>query len=68
MKKDFDKYKLICQGKSPNITFNKKEFLDIQKLIEVLDTTLKKCAFDMNKFASMFSKGKKSKKTYILFI
>ena len=58
MNKGFDKYKLVCKIKSPNITFNKNEFLDIQKHIEVLDTTLKKCAFDMNKFAYMFSKGK----------
>ena len=40
-KKDFDKYKLVCKGKSPNIAFNKNEFLDIQKCIDVLDTTLK---------------------------
>jgi len=56
--KDFDNYKLVCKGKSPNIAFNKNEFLDIQKHIDVLDTTLKKCAFDINKFSSMFLKGK----------
>ena len=61
-KKDFKKYKLVCKGKSPNIAFNKNEFLDIQKRIDVLDTTLKKCAIDMNKFASMFSKGKTQRK------
>ena len=38
-KKEFDKYKLVCKGKSPN-TFNKNEFLDIQKRIDILDTTL----------------------------
>ena len=58
MKKDFDKYKLVCKGKSSNIIFNKNEFLDLQKCIDDLDTTLKKCAFDMKKFASMFSKKK----------
>jgi len=56
MKKKFDKYKLVCKGKSSNITFNKNEFSDIQKRINVLDTSLKKYAFDMNKFTSMFSK------------
>ena len=59
---DFDKHKLICKGKSLNITYNKNEFLDIQKRIDVLDITLKKCAFDMNKFASMFPKGKTQRK------
>jgi len=62
MKIDFEKYKTTYKGKSPNITCNKNKFLDIQKRIEVLDTTLKKCAFDMNKFASMFSKGKTQRK------
>ena len=62
MKNDFDKYKLIYKGKSPNIIFNKNKFLDIQKRIDVLDTTLKKCAFDMNKFASMFPKRKPQRK------
>ena len=42
-KKDFDKYKLVCKNKTPNIAFNKNEFLDIQKLINVLDTILKVC-------------------------
>jgi len=41
MKKNFDKYKLVCKGKSPNIVFNENKFLDIQKHIDVLDTTLK---------------------------
>jgi len=41
MKKDFEKYKLIFKGKSPNITYNKNEFSDIQKRIGVLDITLK---------------------------
>ena len=36
--------------------------MDIQKLIDVLDTTLKRCALDMNKFASMFPKGKIKRK------
>ena len=62
MKKHFDKYKLVCKGKSPYITFNKNKFLDIQKRIDVLDTTSKKCAFDMNKFASMFPKRKTQRK------
>ena len=55
---DFEKYKTSCKGKSPIITYNKNEFLDIQKHINVLVTTLKKCAFDMTKFASIFPKGK----------
>jgi len=67
-KKAFDKYKLVCTGKSPNIAFNKNEFLNIQKRIDVLDITLKKCAFHMNKFASMFPKGKNPKETYTSFI
>ena len=29
MKKDFDKHKLVCKAKSPNIVFNKNEFLYI---------------------------------------
>ena len=58
IKKDFEKYKTSCKGKSPNTTCNKNEFLEIQKRIKVLDTTLKKCAFNMTKFASMFPKGK----------
>jgi len=66
MKKDFDKYKLICKGKSPNITFNKNEFLDIQKYIDALDTTLKKCAFDTNYI--YVSKEKNLKEIYISFI
>ena len=36
--------------------------MDIQKRIDVLDTTLKKCAFDMNKLASMFPKRKIQRK------
>ena len=32
--------------------------MNIQKRIDVLDATLKKCVFNMNKFASMFPKGK----------
>ena len=66
-KKDFNKYKLVCKGKIPNIAFNKNELLDIQKHINVLDTTLKKCAF-MNKFASIFLKEKNPKETYTSFI
>ena len=31
MKKDFDKYKLVCKGKSPNIAFNKKWIFGYQK-------------------------------------
>jgi len=62
MKKDFDKYKLVCKGKSPNISFNKNKLLDIQKHIDVLDNTLKKYAFDMNKFAFIFPQGKTQRK------
>ena len=58
MKKDFEKYKISWKGKSPISTCNKNEFLEIQKRIEVLDTSLKKYAFDMTKLASMFPKGK----------
>jgi len=29
-KKDFEDHKHICKGKSPNVVFDKKEFLDIQ--------------------------------------
>ena len=58
MKKDFEKCKTFCKDKNPISTCNKNEFLEIQKRIEFLDTTLKKCAFDMTKFASMFPKGK----------
>ena len=57
MKKDFDKYKLVYKGKNSNIAFNKNDFLDIQK-----HTILKKCAFDINKFASLFPKGKTQRK------
>ena len=57
MKKDFEKYKTFCKGKSTISTCNKNEFLDIQKRIEVLNTTLKKYAFDMTKLASRFPKG-----------
>ena len=39
IKNNFEKYKTTCKGKSPIITCNKNEFLDIQKRIEVLDTT-----------------------------
>ena len=66
MKKDFDKYKLVSKGKSPNITFNKNEFSDIQKHIDALDTNLKMCAFDMNKFASMFPKEKTQRKHHLI--
>ena len=62
LKKDYDKYKLVCKGKSPNVAFNKNKFLDIQKRIDVLDTTLKNCAFDMNKFSSIFPKEKTQRK------
>ena len=56
MKIDFEKYETSCKDKSPITTCNKNEFLEIQKRIEVLDITLKKCAFDMTKFASIFLK------------
>ena len=68
MKKNFDKYKLVCNGKSPNITFNKNEFLNIQKRIDVLDVTLKKCAFDMNKFNSMFPKRKTQRIIHLIHL
>ena len=68
MKKNFAKYKITCKGKSPNITYNKNEFLDIQKHIDVLDTILKKCAFDMNKFASMFSKEKTQRNIHLIHL
>ena len=54
MKKDFEKYKTSCKGKSPISTCDKNEFLEIRKRIEVLDTTLKKCAFDMAKGLFVF--------------
>ena len=57
MKKDFEKYKTSCKGKSPISICNKNEFLEIQKRVEVLDTTLKKYAFDISKLASRFPKG-----------
>ena len=66
MKMDFEKYKTAYKGKSPSITNNKNEFLKIQKHVEVLDTTLKKCAFDMNKFASIFPKGKAQRKHILM--
>ena len=52
LKIDFEKYKLACKGKTPIASCNKNEFLEIQKRVDVLDSTLKKCAFDLNKFAS----------------
>ena len=33
MKKGVDKYKLVSKGKSPNITLNRNEFLDIQNAL-----------------------------------
>ena len=57
LKIDFEKYKLACKGKTPIASCNKNEFLEIQKRVDVLDSTLKKCAFDLNKFASRFPKG-----------
>ena len=61
-KKDFDNHRLICKGKSPNIAFEKNEFLNIQNRIKVLDSTLKKCVFDMDKISSIFLKGKTKRK------
>ena len=57
MKKDFENYKISSKGKSPISSCNKNEFIEIQKRVDVLDSTLKKCAFDLNKFASRFPKG-----------
>ena len=57
IKIDFEKYKITCKGKTPILSCNKNEFIEIQKRVDVLDTTLKKCAFDLNKFASRFPKG-----------
>ena len=62
LKKNFDKYKLICKGKSPYIAFNKNETFGYPKTYWCFGTTLKKCAFDMNKFSSMFPKGKTQRK------
>ena len=64
IKIDFEKYKTTYKGKSPNITYNKNKFLDIQKRIEVLDTTLKKCAFDMTKFVYIIPKENNLKETH----
>ena len=50
------------QGKSPNIGVDRKEFSNIKKRIDILDSTLKKCASDMSKFSSIFSKGKTQRK------
>ena len=57
LKSDFEKYKLANKGKTPMVSCNKNEFVEIQKRVEVLDSTLKKCAFDFNKLASRFPKG-----------
>ena len=68
MKKRLNKYKLVCKGESTNIAFNKNEFLDIQKHIDVLYTTLKKCAFDMNKFNSMFPQRKTQRIIHLIHL
>jgi len=57
LKNDFDKYKLANKGKTPIATCSKNEFVEIQKRVDTLDNTLKKCAFDLNKFAFRFPKG-----------
>jgi len=57
VKIDFENHKLACKGKTPIISCNKNEFVEMQKRVDVLDSTLKKCAFDLNKFASRFPKG-----------
>jgi len=62
IKKDFHDNELVCKGKSLSIIFDKNEFLGIQKRIDVLDSTLKKCAFDMSKISSIFSKKKTQRK------
>ena len=58
IKRDFDDHKCICKSKFSNIAFDKNEFVRIQNKIDVLDSTLKKCVFDMSKISSMFSKKK----------
>ena len=57
IKSDFANYKLACKGKTPIASCSKNDFVEIQKRVEVLDSTLKKCAFDFNKLASKFPKG-----------
>ena len=57
LKGDFDKYKLANKGKTPMVSCNKNEFVEIQKRVEVLDSTLKIYAFDLKKIASRFPKG-----------
>ena len=57
LKIDFENYKITCKGKTSISSCNKNDFVEIQKRVDVLDSTLKKCAFDLNKFASRFPKG-----------
>ena len=53
-KNDFDSHKRICKGKSPKIVFDQNEFESLKNRIDVLDVSLKKCAFHMKKTISCF--------------
>jgi len=57
LKIDFEKYKLANKGKTPMTSCNRNDFVEIQKCVEVLYSTIKSYAFDLKKIASRFLKG-----------
>ena len=58
--------KLFARAKIPKIILDKNEIDCKKRRMDVLDETLKKCAFDLNKNDSLFSKRKTQGKCLLL--
>ena len=56
-KKDSDAYKITYKGKSLMISFENDEFQVLKKMMNVLDSNFKACAFNKTKIESFFKKG-----------
>ena len=59
---------LFVRVKAVTLLLTKNEFLDIKKRIDVLDTTLKKYAFNMNKFSPCFQREKSKGNIHLIHL
>jgi len=62
-KDNFENHNRIYKGKNPKMSFDKNEFQSLKNQMNVLDSTLKICAFNVKKLDAMFQRKKLKRNT-----
>jgi len=64
-KNDFENHNHICKGKNSKMSFDKNEFQFLKNRMNILDSILKICPFNV-KIRCYIFKGKNPKETYFI--